>query len=282
MAAFSQRPPDRSGAVRESTRRQHESAVRRVIEAFHANLDQPLELAGMARIAFASPFHFDRIFRRVAGIPPRRYLYALRLQAAARLLLATDRNVLDICYEVGYNSLGTFTRRFTELVGVPPLRFRTLARSMSPDEFLRELERCRETNAGERACGTTVSGALSVTVDFDGVALIGLFPDAIPQGRPVAGAVAIPGGPYAIYGAPDGEFHLFAAGLPLDGDPQLRFDNRDLPRGGGQSIRIGNGEVLGETSVELHAPAITDPPILVALPVLLAEFGRALVRRAGA
>src|SRR4029453_11315599 len=94
----------------------HAQAAERVISAMRERLDQPFSLEEMSEVAIMSPFHFNRPFRELTGIPPCQFLSAVRLQAAKRLLLTTDLSVTDICFEVGYNSLGTFIRRFTDLV----------------------------------------------------------------------------------------------------------------------------------------------------------------------
>jgi AraC-like DNA-binding protein len=264
--------------MRESTRSSHWRAVERVIEAFQQNLEQPLPLQNMARIAFASPFHFNRMFREVSGIPPTQFLYALRLQAAAHLLVTTDRSVLDICYEVGYNSLGTFTRRFTALIGISPTRLRGMSRTLGPEEFARELERSKELAlSGQREGSSELRGTVHVSDDFDGVVLVGLFPEAIPQGRPVIGTLAVGGQAYVMSGVPDGEYYLFAAGLTAAPDPVTCFENRSVLRGGGQRIAIRDRIVNGSTDISLHAPAVTDPPILVTLPLLLREYLRSEV-----
>lgn len=265
--------PQKNTSLRDSTQASHFSAVRRVIEAFRGNLEQPIDLESMARIALASPFHFNRMFRRIAGIPPCQFLYAMRLQAAAEMLIATDRSVLDICYEVGYNSLGTFTRRFTELVGLPPTRLRAMAKSMAHDELQHELERIHAlTDEDSEDLLPYVRGSVNVPEDFTGIVMIGLFPEAIPQGRPVAGTLVLPGHPYAIPKAPDGTYFLFAAGIPTNNDPLACFTTQKLPRGGGQQIEILNGIADGCPDISLHEPAVTDPPILVALPLLMKEF----------
>src|ERR1700760_4201675 len=90
----------------------------RVILSMRECLDEPISLSDMADIACLSPYHFNRVFHQVTGLPPTKFLYALRLSTAKRLLLTTSLSVTDVCFEVGYNSLGTFTTRFTQLVGL--------------------------------------------------------------------------------------------------------------------------------------------------------------------
>src|ERR1044072_6247332 len=107
-------------ASRPDTIASHYRAVERVILAMRERLDEALTLEDLAEVAIISPFYFDRIFRQITGIPPCQFLSALRMEAAKRLLLTSSLSVTDVCFEVGYNSLGTFTTRFTQLVGLPP------------------------------------------------------------------------------------------------------------------------------------------------------------------
>ena len=67
-----------------------------------------------------TPYHFARIFRNVTGIPPGEFLTAVRLERTKQLLLDTDLGVAEVCFEVGYESVGTFATRFKDLVGLPP------------------------------------------------------------------------------------------------------------------------------------------------------------------
>jgi len=91
--------------VRPATTAAHHEAVERVIRTMRDHLDEPLTLQEMSRIAYISPYHFNRIFRQITGIPPNQFFYALRLETAKRLLLTTNTNVTDVCFDVGYNSL---------------------------------------------------------------------------------------------------------------------------------------------------------------------------------
>lgn len=108
------------------TTKLREDAVRRVVLAMHERLGEDLCLAEMAEVASMSVYHFARIFREQTGLPPATYLAALRLSEAKRLLQETSLSVADICFKVGYNSIGTFTSRFTQVVGMSPGRFRAV------------------------------------------------------------------------------------------------------------------------------------------------------------
>ena len=81
---------------------------------------RPLDVPALARVAHVSPAHFSRQFRET----PHRYLQRRRVERAVELLRETDRPVTEICFDVGFNSLGTFSRTFREILGEPPSAYR--------------------------------------------------------------------------------------------------------------------------------------------------------------
>jgi AraC-like DNA-binding protein len=85
---------------------------------------QPLDVPALARVAHVSPAHFSREFRATFGETPHRYLQRRRVERAMELLRETDRTITAICLDVGFNSLGTFTRTFREVVGEPASAYR--------------------------------------------------------------------------------------------------------------------------------------------------------------
>jgi AraC-like DNA-binding protein len=85
---------------------------------------QPLCIPRLAKIAGVSAAHFIRTFRDVFSETPHRYLQRRRVERAMFLLRSTDRSVTDICFDVGFGSLGTFSRTFHEVVGESPTSFR--------------------------------------------------------------------------------------------------------------------------------------------------------------
>ena len=104
----------------------HDETFTRVLrarDAIHARFAEPLRLDQLAREAALSPFHFLRIFRSAFGETPHQYLTRVRIEAAKRLLLA-DAPVTDVCFEVGFQSLGSFSALFARRVGAPPSAFR--------------------------------------------------------------------------------------------------------------------------------------------------------------
>src|SRR5258708_12546317 len=112
-----------STVVRASTMRSHHESVDRVITAMRSRIDEPLSLQSMARIGFASRFHFNRTFRQITGIPPSQFLYALRLDAARPLLTETQPKIIHICHYLGYNTVGTSTPPLPPPLALPPSTF---------------------------------------------------------------------------------------------------------------------------------------------------------------
>ena len=85
---------------------------------------QPLDVEALARTALMSSGHFSRSFRAAYGETPYSYLMTRRIERAMTLLRRGDVSVTEACFEVGCSSLGTFSTRFTELVGEPPSAYR--------------------------------------------------------------------------------------------------------------------------------------------------------------
>ena len=85
---------------------------------------QPLDIPALARVAHVSPAHFSRQFRATFGETPHRYLQRRRVERAMELLRDTGRPVTEICFDVGFGSLGTFSRTFRDIVGEPPTVYR--------------------------------------------------------------------------------------------------------------------------------------------------------------
>jgi len=85
---------------------------------------EPLDVRAVAAVAHVSPAHFSRTFRGVFGETPHRYLQRRRVERSMFMLRETDRSVTDICFDVGFSSLGTFSRTFHGIVGETPSGYR--------------------------------------------------------------------------------------------------------------------------------------------------------------
>ena len=96
----------------------------RAKDAIDRTFARPLRIRRLARIAEVSEAHFIRTFRATFGEAPHRYLQRRRVERAMFLLRTTDRSVTDVCFDVGFSSLGTFSRIFRDIVGETPTAFR--------------------------------------------------------------------------------------------------------------------------------------------------------------
>jgi transcriptional regulator GlxA family with amidase domain len=104
-----------------------EDANRRLLRARDAmdrTYAEPLDIGALAAIACVSEAHFIRVFRATFGETPHRYLQRRRVERSMFLLRTTDRSVTDICLDVGFASLGTFSRTFHDIVGLSPREYR--------------------------------------------------------------------------------------------------------------------------------------------------------------
>ena len=98
--------------------------LRQVRDRIDRDYAQPLDVEALARGVHLSAGHLSREFRRAYGESPYSYLMTRRIERAMTLLRRGELSVTDVCFEVGFSSLGTFSTRFTELVGVPPSQYR--------------------------------------------------------------------------------------------------------------------------------------------------------------
>jgi AraC-like DNA-binding protein len=114
-----------SRAVEESNRR-----MLRARDAMDLHFAEQIDIPALARIAYVSEAHFIRTFRATFGETPHRYLQRRRVERAMFMLRETDRSVSEICLDVGFTSLGTFSRTFREIVGEPLITYRWRAKDL--------------------------------------------------------------------------------------------------------------------------------------------------------
>ncbi|MBT2481544.1 helix-turn-helix transcriptional regulator [Streptomyces sp. ISL-94] len=98
--------------------------LRRARDRMDRDYAQPLDVPALARTALMSAGHFSRSFRAAYGETPYSYLMTRRIERAKALLRRGDLTVTEVCFEVGCTSLGSFSSRFTELVGESPSAYR--------------------------------------------------------------------------------------------------------------------------------------------------------------
>lgn len=111
-------PPDRARDL---------ALLRRVRDRIDREYAQPLNVEGLARGVHMSAGHLSRAFRAAFGESPYAYLMTRRIERAMALLRRGDLSVTEACFAVGFSSLGTFSTRFSELVGMPPSAYRDRA-----------------------------------------------------------------------------------------------------------------------------------------------------------
>jgi len=258
-------PPPVFTAVQEG----HNLAVERVIAAMRDDVAYPYTLDTFAEIANYSPYHFARMFRGVVGVPPGEFLAALRFERAKELILQAEAKITEICMEVGFASLGTFSARFKQLVGRSPAELRDLPHAMV--DRLPNLAACQGRNQF-LSTGATLTGSVVSTTPRKGHLFIGLFPTAIPQASPVAGTLVSGPGPFRIVNVKPGTYHVLAAQFPFGDDPLVHLlpSTSLLVGSAGRPISIAPGVAPRPARVQLRPRVPTDPPILSTLaPSLL-------------
>jgi AraC family transcriptional regulator len=110
--------------MKQDTFERHTERMHSVLRHISSNLDESPSLKELSKLANCAPFHFHRVFRELTGEPVRRYIRRLRLELAAHRLLFTDRSVIRIALEAGYESHEAFTRAFKQSFGSAPVDFR--------------------------------------------------------------------------------------------------------------------------------------------------------------
>jgi AraC-like DNA-binding protein len=107
--------------------------LRRVRDRMDREFALPLNVDALARDVHMSSGHLSRSFRAAYGESPYSYLMTRRIERAMALFRRGDLSVTDVCFTVGFSSLGTFSTRFTELVGMPPSTYRAMAQGSAAE-----------------------------------------------------------------------------------------------------------------------------------------------------
>jgi AraC-like DNA-binding protein len=250
-----------------------EEAIQRFIAEMWDRYAEQLNLGELASSVFVSPFHFLRVFTRTTGVTPGRYLSAIRMYEAKRLLLTTPMRVSDIVTEVGYSSLGTFTTRFTQVVGITPSQYREpevgeLLIAVGP-RFSRTPSLAVLDGAVVRAAepgGASVVGTVALPpAAAPANVFVCLFRERVPQRGPVA-YDALPNvgsARFAIRGTPAGDCTVIAvAEGQIDSEgPRILFGASPV------LVTPGGAAVV---HLRLRAPRPTDAPLAISLSTRVA------------
>ncbi|MFD0319225.1 helix-turn-helix domain-containing protein [Streptomyces flavalbus] len=230
-----------------------EHAVRHTVTLIRERYGEPLTLDDLARSVMVSKYHLLRVFTRVTGVTPGRFLTAVRLQEAQRLLLSTALTVADISARVGYSSTGSFTRRFTELVGLSPTQYRRLS-----------LSSVRADHRATRPAPAAPTGWVTGTLHTDGAPLtsasVGAFDSALLQGVPASWSNTAAPGRFTLPRVPEGTWYIHAVA-----------HTRPTPASADRALlvaTVGPVKVAGPTprplDITLSPMDWTRPPILSA------------------
>jgi AraC-like DNA-binding protein len=253
-----------------------EQAVAQVVCVMRDRYHERLYVPELAARTYFSPFHFSRIFRRDTGVTPGQYLTAVRLFEAKRLLLNTSLSVADVACQVGYPGVGTFTTRFTRLVGVSPGHYRRLPPgqilSITDDVARLPIPDWAPAGAWQRqsrafGCGGTIVGSVHIAPAGQvSRLLVGVFDDPIPQGPPVIWELVrgTDSARWRLDGLPTGQWTIIAVAEGLSADGMAIF------AGMGGPVQVNTGAIV-RVDLELRRPQRTDPPIMVPLSDHVAE-----------
>ncbi|MUK88605.1 helix-turn-helix domain-containing protein [Ornithinibacillus sp. L9] len=244
-----------------------------VIAFIHRNLDESLSLTRLAKHVSYSPFHFTRIFKERIGLTPHYYISSLRLQRAKDLLLKTDLSIRDIGLEIGQQSLGTFTTRFTERVGVTPSAFRnSLLQVPNHLSSLKKLNDWEGMNLSKQF-PSMVTGTIETPRVFKGIILIGLFEKPIPEGLPLYGTLLSSAGDFYFSDVRPGTYYLLATAVSFEMHAtDILLPHRTLRAKSNTPITVAPYEDIPHQKIKLREPRLDDPPILISLPLLMRNF----------
>jgi AraC-like DNA-binding protein len=231
-------------------------AVDRAIGAMRTSLGDHLTIDDLARAAMFSKYHFSRVFQRVTGVSPGRFLSAMRLAEAKRLLVSTSMTVADISHQVGYNSVGTFSSRFSSSVGVSPITYRQLGgiahRIPLPH---RQIEDAGST--------TTLRGHIyGPSVGRLGAVFVGVFPGRVAEGAPARHDLLTEPGRYQLHDVPAGTWYLTAHAVAFTVDTVVHYVGCYGP-----FVAYAN-TAAHLADIQLRPVRTMDPPLLLALPDL--------------
>jgi AraC family transcriptional regulator len=242
-------------------------AVERAIGHMKVHLAGPLDLDQLAHIAGLSRFHLVRVFDELTGTTPHHFLACLRMQRAKDLLLAPNASITEVCMEVGYTSLGTFSKTFSTLVGISPQEFRAMSKSLTVKQLALAVRRFLHVD--RHVPGLHLEGVVERSTKRQGFIFVGTFRHGVPQEAPLSGTVLLRPGAFRIERPPIPEFHLLAALIPFTAKWSTMAANLPVALVGGLRVQNPDPTAPLQPRLRLRPVRLTDPPIVLALPPLL-------------
>jgi len=237
------------------------------------NICEPLSLSQLANHVSYSPYHFTRIFKARTGLTPLYYVSSMRLQKAKDLLLNTDLTVRDVGMEIGQQSLGTFTTRFTGKVGMSPFQFRNS--HLQVDHYLHSLQKLSNWHEYPPSFHqyARIDGTIQTTQPFNGFILIGLFSKPIPEEFPLYGTLLSSTGDFSFMNVRPGTYYLMATSVSWEMQSMgILLPHTTLRTRSKIPIVVKPDSIVPHQEVTLYPPKLDDPPILVSLPSLMNRF----------
>jgi AraC family transcriptional regulator len=255
--------------------REEYSEVDAVITYIHQHIYEPLTLSQLAAYVAYSPYYFSRMFKKKTGLSPLYYVSALRLQKAKDLLLNTDLGIRDIGLEIGQQSLGTFTTRFTEKVGMTPAGFRNaMQEAKDPLHSLQKLTDWSVVpDLSVSSEHTSITGTVNTAEPFEGIILIGLFPKPVPEGLPYHGTLISSTGDFCLTNVKPGTYYLMATSVSWKMNAlDFLIPEKTLRSRSEKPIKVKPFSSVPHQHITLLPPRLDDPPILISLPLLMNNF----------
>ncbi|WP_242690986.1 helix-turn-helix domain-containing protein [Cytobacillus praedii] len=245
-------------------------AVVTAIEYMKKHLEEEITSEELASHVGYSPYHFSRVFKEITGVSPRHYLSALRIEAGKKILVnASSSSILKTLLLIGFRSMGTFSTKFKQFVGLSPKKFQL--RTEDLHQFINQFEH-QEKLEPITLTPPVVSCQLEFPKGFKGLIFIGLFPRPIPDQRPVAGTAITHNQTNCLFSSvPLGTYYVLAAALPLRFHPKDYFLLDAALRGKSDLAIEVTERTETEVKIKLRDPLPYDPPILINLPQLLFE-----------
>ncbi|WP_194916126.1 helix-turn-helix transcriptional regulator [Catenulispora rubra] len=242
-----------------------EPMIRNALSLMHERYSDNLTLDDLASAAIMSKFHFIRIFREAMGVTPCRYLSALRLHEAKRLLRSTRMNVSDISSKVGYSSTGSFTRRFTDSVGYSPIQYRNSV------VYGRDVATARERRSDDAAVdsgtlGGLVWGSVRAPRDVDEV-FVGIFDTPILECTAIASRLLEGTGAFRLRAPAGRPYYVHAVAWGVEGAAE---SGPWSDENGGLLVASAGpftapSEVVTRVELELVPHGWGRPPVLLSL-----------------
>lgn len=249
------------------------SEIDAVIAYIQEHIHEPISLHQLAKYAAYSPYHFSRVFKQQTGLSPYYYVASLKLQHAKNLLLNTNLPVRDVGMEIGQQSLGTFTTRFTEKIGMTPAQFRNSPNHVNTYlQFLKnEIHSIEAPSLIEKQ--NRVEIQLEIDKSFRGVILVGLFPKPIAEGLPLYGTIKTMPGNVVFSDVKPGVYYVMSTALSWEmNEADILLPYKTLRAKADQPVMMDEKDTVIKRKLIYRPPRFNEPPILISLPLLMKVF----------